>query len=87
MSLIGKIQQYGIAGSARMALNKLKTKSGYTNWRFPNVTIYANPTPSELVEIEYGLMALGIVLHDYLLRNKNELGKGIYCHFILEIEK
>ncbi len=65
MSLIEKIQRHGITGLAHIALNKLKTKSGYTRWRFRHAPVYANPTAAELTQIEQGLLALGIKLYDY----------------------
>jgi len=65
MNLIEKIQRHGIAGSAQKALNKLKTKSGYTKWQFRHAPVYTNPTPTELAHIEQDLLALGIELHDY----------------------
>lgn len=65
MKLIEKIQRHGIAGSAKKALIKLKSKSGYTKWQFRHAPVYANPTPSELAQIEQGLLTLGIELHDY----------------------
>jgi hypothetical protein len=33
------------------------------------------------------IIAAGLRYKVLVLRNKNELGKSIYCHFILEIEK
>ncbi len=65
MNLIDKIQRHGIAGSAKIALYKLKSKSGYTKWQFRHAPVYANPTPAELEQIEQGLLALGIELQDY----------------------
>lgn len=65
MNLIEKIQRHGIAGSAKKALNKVKTKSGYTKWKCRHAPVYANPTPTELAQIEQGLLALGIEFHDY----------------------
>ena len=65
MNLVEKIRRHGIAGSAKICLNKLKIKSGYIKWRFRRAPVYANPTPAELAQIEQGLVDLGTELHEY----------------------
>jgi hypothetical protein len=65
MNLIKKILYHGIPGSAKIALNMLKQKSGYIKWKYRHTPVYANPTEAELEQIEQGLLALGIELYDY----------------------
>ncbi len=65
MSLVEKIRRHGLAGSTRKAHLLLKQKTGWNAWRYKDVPHYANPTSVELEDIERGLVALGITLHDY----------------------
>jgi SAM-dependent methyltransferase len=65
MKLIEKIRRHGIAGTVKLVLSKVNAKSGYSKWKVRHAPVYVNPTPADLVEIEKGLIALGIDLHDY----------------------
>lgn len=72
MTLVEKVQKYGLIGSARMAshlvshkLRHSKLGRSYSEWYFRNTPQYANPTPDELCQIETDLRALGIEMADY----------------------
>ena len=67
MNLIAKIQQHGLAGSARKGVGWVwrKLRPRYHQWRFRHAPRYANPTPDELATIERDLRGLGIGVSDY----------------------
>lgn len=62
--IFAALGKQGIYGSARKAAFLAKRKCGYLDWRFRKVPKFANPTPSELDEIEQALRQSGIQLHD-----------------------
>lgn len=72
MTLVEKVQEHGLVGSARIASHLVRHKlrhsklgRSYSQWYFRNIPQYANPTPSELCQIEADLGALGIKITDY----------------------
>lgn len=67
MSLLEKIQRYGILGSGRKASTLLKRLLGHIYWRwaFRSAPVFANRTSKELELIERDLVALGVTIHNY----------------------
>ena len=67
MSLLEKIQRYGILGSGRKALTLLKQFLDHIYWRwaFRSAPVFENPTSEELELIERDLVALGVTIYNY----------------------
>lgn len=67
MNLIEKIRKHGFVGSARIAagMTTRRLRPRIDAWRFRNAPKYANPTESELMQIESDLADLSIAVADY----------------------
>lgn len=70
MNVLQKIRKHGLIGSARKASGRVRrTAQGwYYRWNVRNAKSFADPTPSELGQIEKDLSTLGIVVHDFTPR-------------------
>jgi hypothetical protein len=66
MNILKEIRKHGARGSISKTSILIKAKSGYWRCCFRNAPVYANPTPAELAAIEYGLLTMGLEIHDYL---------------------
>ena len=63
--MLSKIRHYGFFGSLNLVLRKARRKTGYDKWRCRNAPRYANPTVTELLEIEKDLRKNKINVMDY----------------------
>jgi hypothetical protein len=66
MGLAEQIHRYGIAGSAKKAINLLKQKTGWYERQYQSQPKYQNPTADELLQIESDLRSLGVQIEDYI---------------------
>jgi ubiquinone/menaquinone biosynthesis C-methylase UbiE len=66
MTIMRKVRQHGVVGSAKKACELTVRRTGWHDWRTRNAPRYVGPIPAELAAIEDELRALGVAVDDYV---------------------
>ena len=67
MTILNKIKQHGILGSAKKAANlvKRKTQNRYHLWRVKETSLFSNPDKNQINDIEEDLKKLNVNIEEY----------------------